>query len=89
MILCHLAMPQCHAARLEFFFWLRSMPQAIQKIAYQDSQNTSRARLVDCHSHVRNCHTRKNCDDVVEWGKRMTLTGICSEGTIYFAGWKS
>jgi len=30
----------------------------------------------------------KNYDDVVEWGKRMTLTGICSEGTIYFAGRK-
>ena len=31
----------------------------------------------------------KNYDDVVEWGKRMTLTGICSEGTVYFAGRKS
>lgn len=30
----------------------------------------------------------KNYDDVVEWGKRMTLTGICSEGTVYFAGRK-
>ena len=24
----------------------------------------------------------KNYEDVVEWGKRMTLTGICSEGTV-------
>jgi hypothetical protein len=31
----------------------------------------------------------KNYEDVVEWGKRMTLTGICSEGTVYFAGRKS
>src|SRR5262245_33043610 len=31
----------------------------------------------------------KNYEDVVEWGKRMTLTGICSEGTVYFAGRKT
>ena len=30
----------------------------------------------------------KNYDDIVEWGKRMTLTGISSEGTVYFAGRK-
>jgi hypothetical protein len=31
----------------------------------------------------------KNYEDIVEWGKRMTLTGICSEGIIYLAGRKS
>ena len=30
----------------------------------------------------------KNYDDIVEWARRMTLTGICSEGIIYFAGKK-
>jgi hypothetical protein len=30
----------------------------------------------------------KNYDDIVEWAKRMTLTGICSEGIVYFAGRK-
>lgn len=28
----------------------------------------------------------KNYDDINEWLKRMTLTGISSEGTVYFAG---
>jgi hypothetical protein len=28
----------------------------------------------------------KNYDDISEWMKRMTLTGISSEGTVYFAG---
>jgi Replication initiator protein A len=28
----------------------------------------------------------KNYDDIAEWLRRMTLTGISSEGTIYFAG---
>jgi Replication initiator protein A len=32
--------------------------------------------------------TGKNYDDIVDWGKRMTLTGICSEGVVYFAGKK-
>lgn len=31
----------------------------------------------------------KNYNDILEWGRRMTLTGICSEGMIYFAGRKS
>ena len=31
----------------------------------------------------------KNYDDILEWGKRMTLTGISSEGVIYFAGHKT
>ncbi len=31
----------------------------------------------------------KNYDDILEWGKRMTLTGISSEGVIYFAGRKT
>src|SRR5262245_36940521 len=31
----------------------------------------------------------KNYDDIVDWAKRMTLTGICSEGVVYFAGRKS
>ncbi|MFN8009052.1 MAG: hypothetical protein U0V70_18890 [Terriglobia bacterium] len=35
-----------------------------------------------------NLNAGKNYDDVVEWGKRMTLTGICSEGSVYFAGQK-
>jgi len=30
----------------------------------------------------------KNYDDVTEWARRMTLTGICSEGVVYFAGKK-
>lgn len=30
----------------------------------------------------------KNYDDIAEWLKRMTLTGISSEGTVYFAGRK-
>ena len=30
----------------------------------------------------------KNYDDIVDWAKRMTLTGICSEGVVYFAGKK-
>jgi hypothetical protein len=30
----------------------------------------------------------KNYDDITEWLKRMTLTGISSEGTVYFAGRK-
>ena len=30
----------------------------------------------------------KNYDDIVEWARRMTLTGICSEGVVYFAGKK-
>jgi hypothetical protein len=30
----------------------------------------------------------KNYDDITEWLKRMTLTGISSEGTVYFAGKK-
>lgn len=30
----------------------------------------------------------KNYDDIIEWLKRMTLTGIFSEGTVYFAGKK-
>jgi hypothetical protein len=30
----------------------------------------------------------KNYDDIVEWARRMTLTGICSEGVVYFAGRK-
>ena len=33
--------------------------------------------------------TGKNYDDIVDWGKRMTLTGICSEGVVYFAGKKT
>lgn len=33
--------------------------------------------------------TGKNYDDIVEWLKRMTLTGIISEGVVYFAGKKS
>jgi hypothetical protein len=33
--------------------------------------------------------TGKNYDDIVEWLKRMTLTGIISEGVVYFAGRKS
>lgn len=28
----------------------------------------------------------KNYDDITEWLRRMTLTGISSEGTVYFAG---
>jgi len=31
----------------------------------------------------------KNYDDIAEWLKRMTLTGISSEGTVYFAGRKT
>jgi hypothetical protein len=31
----------------------------------------------------------KNYEDIVEWGKRMTLTGVCSEGIVYLAGRKS
>jgi hypothetical protein len=31
----------------------------------------------------------KNYDDIVDWAKRMTLTGICSEGMVYFAGRKT
>jgi hypothetical protein len=31
----------------------------------------------------------KNYSDILEWGRRMTLTGICSEGMVYFAGRKS
>jgi len=31
----------------------------------------------------------KNYDDIAEWAKRMTLTGICSEGVVYFAGKKA
>ncbi len=30
----------------------------------------------------------KNYDDITEWLRRMTLTGISSEGTVYFAGRK-
>jgi hypothetical protein len=30
----------------------------------------------------------KNYDDIAEWLRRMTLTGISSEGTVYFAGRK-
>lgn len=30
----------------------------------------------------------KNYDDIAEWLQRMTLTGISSEGTVYFAGRK-
>lgn len=30
----------------------------------------------------------KNYDDIAEWLRRMTLTGIVSEGTVYFAGRK-
>jgi hypothetical protein len=30
----------------------------------------------------------KNYDDILEWASRMTLTGICSEGVVYFAGRK-
>lgn len=33
--------------------------------------------------------TGKNYDDIVEWLKRMTLTGIISEGVVYFAGKKT
>jgi hypothetical protein len=33
--------------------------------------------------------TGKNYDDITEWLKRMTLTGIISEGVVYFAGRKS
>lgn len=33
--------------------------------------------------------TGKNYDDIVEWLKRMTLTGIISEGVVYFAGRKT
>ena len=32
--------------------------------------------------------TGKNYDDIAEWLQRMTLTGIRSEGTVYFAGRK-
>jgi hypothetical protein len=31
----------------------------------------------------------KNYAEIIEWGKRMTLTGICSEGAIYLAGRKT
>jgi hypothetical protein len=31
----------------------------------------------------------KNYADVTEWARRMTLTGICSEGVVYFAGKKA
>ncbi|MCI0623422.1 MAG: replication initiator protein A [Acidobacteria bacterium] len=31
----------------------------------------------------------KNYDEIVDWAKRMTLTGICSEGVVYFAGKKT
>ena len=30
----------------------------------------------------------KNYEDIVSWARRMTLTGICSEGIVYFAGRK-
>jgi hypothetical protein len=31
----------------------------------------------------------KNYDEIADWAKRMTLTGICSEGVVYFAGKKN
>jgi hypothetical protein len=31
----------------------------------------------------------KNYDEIADWAKRMTLTGICSEGVVYFAGKKT
>jgi hypothetical protein len=30
----------------------------------------------------------KNYEDILSWARRMTLTGICSEGIVYFAGRK-
>jgi len=31
----------------------------------------------------------KNYEDIIQWGKRMTLTGISSEGVVYLAGRKA
>ena len=36
-----------------------------------------------------NSDAGKNYDDIIEWGKRMTLTGVCSEGVVYFAARKT
>ncbi|MEW5979345.1 MAG: hypothetical protein AB1898_26420 [Acidobacteriota bacterium] len=40
---------------------------------------------------ILNLNTKagKHYDDIVEWGKRMTLTGISSEGVVYLAGRKT